>query len=138
MLAVERGNLDGFAAQSDAPWLAIAHEPFPPAFLPQASVMDVPEAPDFVVTGDFSGNGQVDLLTGARGSNRLYVLSAIGKGNFSKPQAIVLPGALTALAAGGVRGRDGKTVVVPGIQTAKPAALLRNPASPAPLCPLSL
>jgi hypothetical protein len=124
ILALHRGNLDAFAPQSHASWLAIAHEHFPPAFLPQASVIDVPEAPDFVVTGDFSGNGQVDLLTGARGSNRLYVLSAIGKGNFSKPQAIVLPGALTALAAGEVGVRDGRTDVVAGIQTANAAAVL--------------
>src|SRR5258708_6920913 len=124
ILALHRGNLDAFAPQSHASWLAIAHEHFPPAFLPQASVIDVPEAPDFVVTGDFNGNGEVDLLTGARGSNRLYLLSAIGKGNFSKPQAIVLPGALTSLAAAEVGIRDGKTDVVAGIQSANSAAVL--------------
>ena len=114
ILALHRGNLDAFAPQSHASWLAIAHEHFPPAFLPQASVIDIPESPDFVVTGDFNGSGQVDLLTGARGSNRLFLLNAIGNGKFSKPQAIVLPGVLTSLAAAEVGIRDGKSDVVAG------------------------
>jgi uncharacterized repeat protein (TIGR01451 family) len=124
ILAFHRGNLDAFAPQSHASWLAIAHEQFPPAFLSQATVVDVPEAPQFIVTGDFSGNGNVDVLTGARGSNHLYLLMGIGKGNFSKPQQINLPGNLTALAAGQVGVRDGKADVVVGIESANAAAVL--------------
>ena len=55
ILALHRGNLDAFAPQSHASWLAIAHEQFPSPFLPQATVIDLPQAPHFVVTGDFSG-----------------------------------------------------------------------------------
>ena len=124
ILALHRGNLDAFAPQTHASWLAIAHEQFPVPFLPQATVIDLPQAPQFVVTGDFSGNGSIDILTGARGSDRLYLLMGTGKGKFSPPQAIVLPGALTALAAGEVGVRDGRTDVVAGIQTANAAAVL--------------
>ena len=124
ILAFHRGNLDAFAPQSHASWLAIAHEQFPPAFLSQATVVDLPEAPQFIVTGDFSGSGYVDVLTGARGSNHLYLLMGIGKGKFSKPQQIILPGSLTALAAGQVGVRDGKADVVAGIQSANAAAVL--------------
>src|SRR6266852_2133432 len=124
ILALHRGNLDAFAPQSHASWLAIAHEQFPVPFLPQATVIDLPQAPQFVVTGDFSGNGSIDILTGARGSDRLYLLMGTGKGKFSPPQAITLPGALTALAAGEVGVRDGRTDVVAGIQTANAAAVL--------------
>src|SRR6266849_5625515 len=124
ILALHRGNLDAFAPQSHASWLAIAHEQFPTPFLPQATVIDLPQAPQFIVTGDFSGNGSIDILTGARGSERLYLLTGTGKGKFSPPQAIVLPGALTALAAGEVGVRDGRTDVVAGIQTANAAAVL--------------
>src|ERR1017187_8246286 len=124
ILAVHRGNLDAFAPQSHASWLAIAHEQFPSPFLPQATVIDVPEAPQFVVTGDFSGNGDVGILTGARGSQNLYLFAGNGKGKFSAPQIITLPGALTALAAGQVGARDGKTDVVAGVQTAQAAAVL--------------
>src|SRR5216684_9428126 len=88
ILALHRGNLDAFAPQSHASWLAIAHEQFPTPFLPQATVIDLPQAPQFVVTGDFSGNGSIDILTGARGSDRLYLLMGTGKGKFSPPQAI--------------------------------------------------
>src|SRR6266849_8392124 len=124
ILALHRGNLDAFAPQSHASWLAIAHEQFPTPFLPKASVIHVPEAPQFIVTGDVSGNGSIDILTGARGSERLYLLTGTGKGKFSPPQAITLPGALTALAAGEVGVRDGRTDVVAGIQTANAAAVL--------------
>jgi len=124
ILALHRGNLDAFAPQSHASWLAIAHEQFPTPFLPQATVIDLPQAPQFVVTGDFSGNGSIDILTGARGSERLYLLTGTGKGKFAPPQAITLPGALTALAAGEVGVRDGRTDVVAGIQTANAAAVL--------------
>ena len=124
ILAVHRGNLDAFAPQSHASWLAIAHEQFPSPFLSQATVIDVPEAPQFVVTGDFSGNGDVGILTGARGSQHLYLFAGNGKGKFSAPQIITLPGALTALAAGQVGARDGKTDVVAGVQTAQAAAVL--------------
>jgi fimbrial isopeptide formation D2 family protein len=124
ILALHRGNLDAFAPQSHASWLAIAHELFPSPFLPQAMVIDLPQAPQFVVTGDFNGKGRIDILTGARGSERLYLLMGKGKGKFSAPQAITLPGKLTALTAGEVGVRDGKTDVVAGIQTASAAAVL--------------
>ncbi len=124
ILAVHRGNLDAFAPQSHASWLAIAHNQFPAPFLPQATVIDVPEAPQFIVTGDFDGDGDIDILTGARGSQHLYLLVGNGKGQFSDPQAISLPGALTALAAGPVGARDGKTDVVAGVKTTQAAAVL--------------
>src|SRR5271166_4255571 len=124
ILALHRGNLDAFAPQSHASWDAIAREQFPSAFLSRATVIALPEAPQFIVTGDFSGGGAIDILTGASGSPNLYLLAANGRGRFAAPKAISLPGALTALAAGQIGARDGKTDVVAGIQTAKGAAVL--------------
>jgi uncharacterized repeat protein (TIGR01451 family) len=124
ILALHRGNLDAFAPQSHASWQAIARNQFPAPFLPQASVIDVPEAPHFVLTGDFNGDGDIDILTGARGSQHIYLFVGNGNGTFSDPQMITLPGALTALAAGQVGVRDGKTDVVAGVRTTQSAAVL--------------
>jgi trimeric autotransporter adhesin len=124
LLALHRGNLDAFAPQSYQSWVAIAHQQFPSPFLPQAAVIALPEAPDLLVTGDFNGDGHIDILTGARGSERLYLLTGNGKGKFSAPQAIALPGNLTALSAGEVGVRAGKSDVVAGIQTKNGAAVL--------------
>ena len=46
-LVFHRGNLDAFAPQSDVSFQAIAHGQFPPPFLPQALVLDIPIQPDF-------------------------------------------------------------------------------------------
>jgi len=122
ILALHRGNLDAFAPQSRASWLAIAHQQFPPPFLPQATLLEVPEAPQFIVTGDFGGN--MSILTGARGSQHLYLFEGNGKGGFSSPKAIALPGNLSALAAGEVGVREGKTDVVAAVETQQTSSVL--------------
>ena len=122
VLALHRGNLDAFAPQSHASWLATAQEKFPVPFLSQAVAIDLPDPPQFIVTGDFSGSGHVDILAG--GSQHLYLLAGIGKGKFSSPKAIPLPGQLTALAAGKVGLRDGKVDLVVGIRQTNSAAVL--------------
>jgi len=98
VLAIYRGSLDAFAPQSQASWQAIGEGRFPSPFLSQVKAVELPEAPDFVATGNFTGDGHLDVLVGARGSNTLYVLSGDGKGGLLAPKPISLPGALTALA----------------------------------------
>ncbi|HEY2171453.1 MAG TPA: VCBS repeat-containing protein, partial [Candidatus Angelobacter sp.] len=100
VIAVHRGNLDAFAPQSDASLQAIGRGEFPSPFLTQANTFTVPVSPDFIAIGNFTGNGERDLVVAARGGNALYVFPGDGKGGFGNPQTVTLQGGVTALAAG--------------------------------------
>ena len=99
VLAIYRGNLDAFAPQSEASWQAIGAGRFPAAFMPQAKTIELPETPDFIVTGNFVGGGAVDVAVAARRSHTLYILAGDGKGGLLAPQAISVAGGITTLAA---------------------------------------
>jgi fimbrial isopeptide formation D2 family protein len=99
-VSIYRGNLDAFAPQSDASFQAIGRGEFPSPFLPDAQTFSVPVTPDFLALGNFTGDGQRDLLIAARGSNTLYVFPGDGKGGFGAAQTIGVPGGVTSLAAG--------------------------------------
>ena len=61
-IAIHRGNLDAFAPHSDASFQAIGRGEFPSPFVTDAQVIGVPLAPDFIVTGNFAGNGHKDIV----------------------------------------------------------------------------
>ncbi|HYL76326.1 MAG TPA: Ig-like domain repeat protein [Bryobacteraceae bacterium] len=63
----------------------------------QAKVFELPEAPDFLVVGNFIGEGHLDVAVGARGSHTLYILANDGKGGLLAPLSIALSGPLSAL-----------------------------------------
>ena len=100
VIALHRGNVDAFAPQSQASFQAIAHGRFPSPFLSQVNTFAVPVRPDFLATGNFTGNSRVDLVVAARGGRALYVLPGDGKGNFGAPQIFDVSGQVTALAGG--------------------------------------
>jgi len=75
--------------------------------LSPARVFELPQQGDFVAAGDFNADGHADLLIGARGSSRLYVLQGDGKGNLGSARPIDLPGAITALTTGEMNRVDG-------------------------------
>ena len=84
-------------------------------FLVPARLMDVPETPDFIATGDFDADDHQDLLLGARGGSRLYFLKGDGRGNLASPRGLMLPGALTSLATGELGRPLGLPAVVAGV-----------------------
>jgi uncharacterized repeat protein (TIGR01451 family) len=100
VIAVHRGNLDAFAPQSDASLQAIGRGEFPSPFLSDAQTFSIPVTPDFLALGNFTGDGQRDLIIAARGSNTLYIFPGDGKGGFGTPQTVGVPGGVTSLAAG--------------------------------------
>jgi uncharacterized repeat protein (TIGR01451 family) len=99
-IAVYRGNLDAFAPQSDASFQAIGRGEFPSPFLPNAQTFSVPVSPAFLATGDFTGQGRVDLALAAKGGSTIYLFVNDGKGGFTPGATISLPGGVTGLAAG--------------------------------------
>jgi uncharacterized repeat protein (TIGR01451 family) len=146
VLVIHRGNLDAFAPQSQASWQAIGEGRFPSPFLPQAKVIELPEAPDFLVVGSFVGEGHLDVAVGARGSRTLYILANDGRGGLLAPQSVALSGALSALGTthfdagtayshivAGTGGQTGAQLTVfegtPGGINAIATAALRAPAT---------
>jgi len=126
VLVIHRGNLDAFAPQSQASWQAIAEGRFPSPFLPQAKVIELPEAPDFLILGNFTGEGQLDVAVAARGSHTLYILANDGKGGLLAPQSIALSGALSALGTTHFDGGTAYSHIVAGTsgQTASQLTVL--------------
>jgi CSLREA domain-containing protein/uncharacterized repeat protein (TIGR01451 family) len=100
ILAFHRGNLDAFAPQSDASFQAIGRGEFPSPFHPDVQVTRLAIRPDFLAVGNFTGQGDLDLVVAARGGNVIYLFAGNGTGKFANPQIITLTGGITALAAG--------------------------------------
>jgi uncharacterized repeat protein (TIGR01451 family) len=116
VIAVHRGNLDAFAPQSDASFQAIGRGEFPSPFLTDANTFTVPVSPDFIAIGNFTGNGEQDLVIAARGGNTLYVFPGDNKGGFGGPQTVALPGGVTGLAAGNFGNSGHFTTVLVGVK----------------------
>jgi hypothetical protein len=84
-------------------------------FQSPAFVFAVPEPADFIGAGDFDGDGHCDVVTAARGSNKLYLISGDSKGGLSQTKRIDLPGEVTAMVVGEINRRDGLDDIVVGV-----------------------
>ena len=96
LLVLMRGNPDAFAPTDLTLYGKAAKGNVPPTFLSKAAVFTVPESPDLIATGDFNRDGYKDVLVASRGG-ALYLLAGDGHGNLLAPQAVPLPGQVTAL-----------------------------------------
>jgi uncharacterized repeat protein (TIGR01451 family)/fimbrial isopeptide formation D2 family protein len=96
-VALYRGNLDAFAPQSEESFLAIGQSRFPSPFLPTAQLFELPQRPDFLAAGQFTGTDDLDIVAATKGSSALYILANNGYGNFTPEPVFTLPGTVTAL-----------------------------------------
>jgi len=117
VLAVHRGNVDAFAPQSHASWLAIAQGRFPDPFLTEGKVIELPEAPDFVATGRLDTQGRLAVVAAARGGQSLYIVVRSPKGAFSVAGNIAVPGRITALATADLDPDTAYSHILVGIST---------------------
>ena len=113
-VSIQRGNLDAFAPQSTASLQAIGRGQFPNPFNTQPLTFAVGASPDFVATGDFNGDGHLDLAVAAKGGTGVYLLIGDGKGNFAAPKAISVNGTVVTMAAGNL-GRTLTSSVLVGV-----------------------
>lgn len=89
-----------------------------------AQTFALPVAPDFLYAGDFDAQGGNDLIVAARGGDALWLLPGDATGNLGAPQAIPLPGQITALTAGELGRQDGLGDLAMGITGEDGAQLL--------------
>ena len=93
-----------------------------PCLKPAVS-LTVPEPADFLVSGDFNGDGYLDIASAARGGNGLYVMTGDGLGGFAPARRIDLQGRVTTMTADddadgsnnvaiGLVGRSGAEVIL--------------------------
>ena len=113
IITLHRGNVDALW-----PYGAALRNGEPPPFLPDARVFSLPEAPDFLGTGDFDADGHWDIVAAKRGSDALYLLRGDGHGDFAEPERIPLPGGATALITGEINRSDGLTDIAVAVNGA--------------------
>lgn len=66
-------------------------------------------------TGDFTRDGNVDVIAASRSANELVLLVGDGKGNFSEPREIFVGGNVSVMIAGDVNRLDGLPDVIVGV-----------------------
>jgi len=118
-ITVHRGNVAALW-----PYGAALRNGPPPAFFPSAHRFSLPEAPDFIATGDFDADGHWDIVTAQRGSNALYFLKGDGHGGFRAAKRILLDGNVTAMIAGEINRADGLADLIVAVNTANGARVL--------------
>ncbi|MEP6900146.1 MAG: carboxypeptidase regulatory-like domain-containing protein [Actinomycetota bacterium] len=88
-----------FAPDDEQVLARIKNGEFPATYEKQAKVLEIPIAPDFIVSGKFYKDSSLDLIIGSRQSSSIYILKSDGRGSFSSPREIKLDGEVTAIAA---------------------------------------
>ena len=112
-LVIHRANLDSRAPFDSRARLRKATGEFlPEPFLPDPRVVALPISPDLLGSGDFNGDGLVDLVAGEIGDSQLWWLPGTPAGSPGAPRPILLPGTLTALVTGDVDRGDGRDDIV--------------------------
>ena len=67
LIALHRANRQAFAPTDEQVFADLQSGIFPATFEKDALILDVPTAPDFIVTGKFSLDSAVDLVFASRG-----------------------------------------------------------------------
>jgi FG-GAP-like repeat/HYR domain len=120
VITLHRGNVDSVYPNTPEARRRKADGTFSDVpFLSPARVFEATVPPSFIEAGDFNADGHQDLVIASRGDNSIYVMPGDGGGGFRSPEAIVLPGKITAMATGDVNRADGLLdliVAVDGIQ----------------------
>jgi CSLREA domain-containing protein len=118
IITLHQGNVDSIFPNSPEARRRKAEGTFTDApFFAPARAFEIPAAPEFLGTGDFDADGHWDVVTAARGSDKLYWLPGDGQGSLKAARQVKLPGVVTTLTTGEINRRDGLTDVVVGISS---------------------
>jgi hypothetical protein len=93
------GNLDAHAPQSQESWVAAGRHQYSDPYLQTSKPISIASQPGLMVAADVNGDGHLDLVFAAPGSNQIFVMFGDGKGNFLAPIGTSVAGPVTALTA---------------------------------------
>ncbi len=123
VITLHRGNPEAWAPSTPESLALVAAGSFPAGFESVATEFALPVAPDFMVSGDFNGDGRADIVFAQRGDRNVYFLAGQRTG-FAAPMQIKLEGGVDALASGRIDSRDGFPKLVAAVSNAQGASLL--------------
>jgi CSLREA domain-containing protein len=114
-ISIQRGDINAFAPKTQSAWEAIRDLRYISPFLSETRTIGLPISVDFVQTGDFTRDGNADVITASRSSNELVLLIGDGKGNFSEPREIFVGGNVSVMTVSDVNRLDGLADVIVGV-----------------------
>ncbi len=123
VITLHRGNVEAWAPSTPESLALVAAGRFPSGFESVATEFAVPVAPDFMVSGDFNGDGRADIVFAQRGDRNVYFLAGQRRG-FAPAMQIKLEGGVDALASGRIDSRDGFPKLVAAVSSLQGASLL--------------
>lgn len=94
-----------------------------PFVLPGLDVSS-PVTPEFMIAGDFDGDGNADLAVAKSGDDVLYVLPGIGNGTFGEARSVAVTGTVTTVASGDVNRPDGRPELIVGVTNGRSSQIL--------------
>ncbi len=99
LIALHRASREAFEPTDEKVLANLRKGIFPATFEKDALIFDVPSVPDFIISGKFSQDSDIDLVFASRGGSSIYLMTADGGGGFNQPQEIAVKGEITALAS---------------------------------------
>ncbi len=114
-VSIQRGDINAFAPKTQSAWEAIRDLRYISPFESETHSFGLPISADFVQVGDFTRDGNIDVIAASRNANELVLLTGDGKGNFSEPHEIFVGGNVSVMIAGDVNRLDGLPDVIVGV-----------------------
>lgn len=122
-IAFYQGSLDTLSATTPEVFEGFKEGRFPAPFLPDAKLIKLPAAPDFIGTGDFNRDGAKDIIAAQRNDTKAFLLLGDGTGEF-KTSYVEFPGRVTAMQAEMIDPLDNQTDLAVAIAADEGASLL--------------